>query len=157
MKTCCIICVLFSTTCHLFHNFIFFCSNNTHVFHKLCTKILNTPHPTPPSSLWKVKTGQQRFCRNFWRFWRWTVSVLNHELSWPAKDHYPFPEVELHHSTQNSFRPCVTFREETLPEESVKIMIQCYEHVLYKNDIRICELQQWRYQIKTFRGIRDKK
>jgi len=28
-KTCCIIPVLFSTKCHLFHNLIFFCSNNT--------------------------------------------------------------------------------------------------------------------------------
>jgi hypothetical protein len=30
-KTCCIMSVLFSTKCHLFHNFILFCSNNTHV------------------------------------------------------------------------------------------------------------------------------
>jgi hypothetical protein len=28
-KTFCIICDLFSTKCRLFHNFIFFCSNNT--------------------------------------------------------------------------------------------------------------------------------
>jgi hypothetical protein len=31
-KTCYIISVLFSTKCYLFDNFIFFCSNNTHVF-----------------------------------------------------------------------------------------------------------------------------
>jgi hypothetical protein len=29
LKTCCIVSYLFSTNNHLFHNFIFFCSNNT--------------------------------------------------------------------------------------------------------------------------------
>jgi hypothetical protein len=38
-KTCCIISGLYSAKCHLFHNFICFCSNNTHVSHKPCTKI----------------------------------------------------------------------------------------------------------------------
>ena len=35
----CIIPVLSSTKCHLFHNLIFFCSNNMHVFHKPCVTI----------------------------------------------------------------------------------------------------------------------
>jgi hypothetical protein len=33
-KKCYIISVSFSTKCHLFHNFIFFCSNSTRVLHK---------------------------------------------------------------------------------------------------------------------------
>ena len=32
-KTCFIVSVLFSTKCCLFHNFIFFCSNNTFFIH----------------------------------------------------------------------------------------------------------------------------
>ena len=32
------ICFIF-TKCHLFHNFIFSCSNNTQVFHEACAKI----------------------------------------------------------------------------------------------------------------------
>jgi len=32
-KTYCVICVLFSRKYNLFHNFICFCSNNTHGFH----------------------------------------------------------------------------------------------------------------------------
>jgi hypothetical protein len=31
--------VLFSKKCHIFHNTIFLCSNNTHVFYKPCVKI----------------------------------------------------------------------------------------------------------------------
>jgi len=31
--------ILFSTKCHIFHNIIFLCSNNTHVFHKPCVKM----------------------------------------------------------------------------------------------------------------------
>jgi len=102
-------------------------------------KNLNPPPPPP------VFERLRQYDRDFAKIFEGvecTVLVLNHEISWPAKDHYPFPEVELHRSTQNCFRPCVRFREETLPEELVKIMMQCYEHVLYKNDIRICELQQ---------------
>ena len=38
-KTCCIISVLFSKEFLLFYNFIFFCSNNTHIFHKLCAEV----------------------------------------------------------------------------------------------------------------------
>ena len=46
-KTCCVLFVLFSTKCCLFHNFIFFCSNNTffinHVlkfkYHHSCLKV----------------------------------------------------------------------------------------------------------------------
>jgi hypothetical protein len=37
-----IISVLFSTKCHLFHDVKFFCSNNSHIFHKPCTKNVNT-------------------------------------------------------------------------------------------------------------------
>ena len=33
-KTCCIMCVLFSTECCLFHNLTLFCSNKIQVFHK---------------------------------------------------------------------------------------------------------------------------
>jgi hypothetical protein len=37
LKTCCIICTLYSTKCYLFHNVIFFCSTNTifinHILH----------------------------------------------------------------------------------------------------------------------------
>jgi hypothetical protein len=66
----------------------------------------------PPHSL----KGQDKTKRDFAEIFesvKWTVSVLNHEPSWPAKDCYPFPE------------------------ELVKIMIQCCEHVLYKNGDRI--------------------
>ena len=38
-KTCCMTYVLFSTKCCLVHNFIFFFSNNTHIFHKSRAKI----------------------------------------------------------------------------------------------------------------------
>jgi hypothetical protein len=38
-KTCSIISILFSTKCRLFHNFIIFCSNNTHIFYKPCAEI----------------------------------------------------------------------------------------------------------------------
>ena len=34
-KMCCIISVLFSTKCHLFHNFIFLCSNNTYFVNRV--------------------------------------------------------------------------------------------------------------------------
>lgn len=37
-KTCCIICVLFSTKCYLYHNFNIFCSNKTQVFVKCAIK-----------------------------------------------------------------------------------------------------------------------
>jgi hypothetical protein len=36
---CCIISGVYSTKCHLFHDFVFFCSNNTHVSLKPCAKI----------------------------------------------------------------------------------------------------------------------
>jgi len=39
-ETCCVISLLFPTKCHLLQNCIFFCLNNTHVFHKPSTKIL---------------------------------------------------------------------------------------------------------------------
>ena len=38
-KPCCIVCVLFSAKCHLFHNFILSFPDNTLVFHKPCAKI----------------------------------------------------------------------------------------------------------------------
>ena len=43
-KTCCTTFVSFSTKCSLNHIYIFFCSNNTQVFHKSCTEIqISTP------------------------------------------------------------------------------------------------------------------
>jgi hypothetical protein len=39
-KICCIITILYSTTCPLLHNFIFSCSNHTQIFHKPFHKIL---------------------------------------------------------------------------------------------------------------------
>jgi len=38
-KACCIISVLFSRKCHLFHNFIIFFSNDIHIFLKPYAKI----------------------------------------------------------------------------------------------------------------------
>jgi hypothetical protein len=39
-NTCCIISLLFSTKCSLFHNFIFFCSNNSFCYSSLCYLLL---------------------------------------------------------------------------------------------------------------------
>jgi hypothetical protein len=39
LKTSCLVSVLFSAKCRLFHSFTFFCSNNTHTFHTPCAKI----------------------------------------------------------------------------------------------------------------------
>jgi len=52
LKTCYIIYILFSTTSYLFHNLIFFCSYNTHIFHHVLN--LNTQ----PGQL-MVKTNLQ--------------------------------------------------------------------------------------------------